>query len=178
MCGRPETPGLGVLEVVVRPPACFFDCSRFTLERRQQLEEGGHDTGIQRTARLAAQERDSAVVRHGLVIRPIGHQRVEVVHDGQNARAQWNLRTLEPAGIALAVPPLVMAQNQRRYRIRERDGADDIRADFRMGADLLELLGRERTRLRQDVFGDGQLADVVQQRGGLDALRRRCRTSP
>ena len=39
-----------------------------------------------------------------------------------------------------------------------------------MGADLLELLGRQRPRLREDVLGHGQLADVVQQRGRLDAL--------
>ena len=39
-----------------------------------------------------------------------------------------------------------------------------------MDADLLELLLRQRPRLREDVLGHGQLADVVQQRRGLDAL--------
>ena len=42
--------------------------------------------------------------------------------------------------------------------------------DLGMDADLLELLLRERTGLRQDVLGHGELADVVQQRRGLDAL--------
>ena len=32
----------------------------------------------------------------------------------------------------------------------------------------LPLLGRERTRLAQDVVGDGHLADVVQQRSTAD----------
>ena len=41
---------------------------------------------------------------------------------------------------------------------------------FGWRADLLEFLGRQRARLREDVLGHGELADVVQQRRGLDAL--------
>ena len=63
-----------------------------------------------------------------------------------------------------------MAEDQRRHRIRERHAADDLGADLRVDADLLELLLRQRPRLRQDVLGHGQLADVVEQRRGLHAL--------
>ena len=77
---------------------------------------------------------------------------------------------LQARGIALAVPALVVAQDQRRHRIRERHRADDVGADLRMRANLLELFGRQRTRLRQDVLGHRELADVVQQRRGLHAL--------
>ncbi len=104
------------------------------------------------------------------MIRPLRHQRVEVVDDRQDARAERDLFTLQPGGIALAVPALVMAEDQRRHRIRERHRADDVGADLRMGADLLELFGRQRPRLRQDVLGHRQLADVVQQRRRLHAL--------
>ena len=52
----------------------------------------------------------------------------------------------------------------------KRHAADDLGADLRMNADLLELLLRQRARLRQDVLGHGELADVVEQRRGLDAL--------
>ena len=45
-----------------------------------------------------------------------------------------------------------------------------------MDPDLLELFLRQRTRLRQDVLGHGELADVVQQRRRLDALDFRRRT--
>ena len=76
----------------------------------------------------------------------------------------------EPGGIALAVPALVVAEDQRRHRIRERHAADDLGADLRVDADLLELFLRQRPGLRQDVLGHRQLADVVQQRRGLDAL--------
>ena len=63
-----------------------------------------------------------------------------------------------------------MAQNQRRHRIGERHAADDLGAHLRVNPNLLKLLLRQRARLREDVLGHGQLADVVQQRGGLDAL--------
>ena len=51
----------------------------------------------------------------------------------------------------------------------DRDHGFNI-PDLGVRADLLELLGRERARLRQNVFGHGELADVVQQRSGLHAL--------
>ena len=76
----------------------------------------------------------------------------------------------EAARVALAVPPLVVAENQRRHGIRKRHAADDLGADLRVDADLLEFLLRERPGLRQDVLGHGQLADVVQQRRRLHAL--------
>ena len=63
-----------------------------------------------------------------------------------------------------------MAEDQRRHRIRERHRADDVGADLRMRADLLELFRRQRPRLRQDVLGHRELADVVQQRRRLHAL--------
>src|SRR3977135_1361623 len=42
--------------------------------------------------------------------------------------------------------------------------------DSRMSAPLPDLFGRERAGLRQNVFGDGELPDVVQQSGGLDRV--------
>ena len=81
-----------------------------------------------------------------------------------------NVLAGEPLRIALAVPPLVVAEDQRRHRIGERHRGDDLRADLRVNADLLEFFLRQRAGLRQDVLGHRQLADVVQQRRGLDAL--------
>ena len=128
------------------------------------------DGRIERLARFLLQQADRGVEAHRLVIRPLGHQRVEVVDDRQDARAERNLLALQARRIALAVPALVMAQDERRDRIRERHRADDVGADLRVGADLLELFGRQRARLREDVLGHGELADVVQQRRRLHAL--------
>src|SRR5207245_11279226 len=73
-------------------------------------------------------------------------------------------------GRSFAVPSLVMAEAEWRNRVREGHAADDLRADLRMDANLLEFFLSERTRLRQDVFGHRELPDVMQQRGGLHAL--------
>jgi hypothetical protein len=64
----------------------------------------------------------------------------------------------------------VVAEDQRRDRIRKRHAADDFGADLRMNPDLLEFFLGQRPWFREDVLGHRQLADVVQQRGGLDAL--------
>ena len=125
---------------------------------------------VEPLARFLLQQADRGVEAHRLVIRALRHQRVEIVDDRQDACAERDVLALQPGGIPLAVPALVMAEDQRRHRVRERDGADDVGADLRVRADLLELFGRERPRLRQDVLGHGQLADVVQQRGRLDSL--------
>ena len=63
-----------------------------------------------------------------------------------------------------------MAENERRHRIREGHPGDDLGADLRVDADLLELLRGERSWLGQDVLGHGQLPDVMEQRRGPDAL--------
>ena len=129
-----------------------------------------HQLRIERASGFVPQQADRAVVAERLVIRPLGRHRVVVVDDRQDARADRNVLAGQPLRIALAVPPLVVAQDQRRHRVGERHGGDDLRADLRVDADLLELFLRERSRLRQDVLGHGELADVVQQRGCLDAL--------
>ena len=148
----------------------MLELRRVRLQRRQQRDEGLDDRRVEALARLLLEQRDRGVVRHRLVVRPLRHQGVEVVDDRQDAGAERNRFAPEPARIALAVPPLVMAEDQRRDRIRERHRADDVGADLRMGADLLELFRRQRPRLREDVLGHRQLADVVQQRCRLDAL--------
>ena len=71
---------------------------------------------IEPLAGFLLQQPDRGVEAHRLVIRALGHQRVEVVDDREDARAERNLLALQPGGIALAVPALVMAQDQRRHR--------------------------------------------------------------
>ncbi len=75
-----------------------------------------------------------------------------------------------PAGIAETVPSLVMAQHEIADRRAERHVLQNLGADARVNLDAIELLGRQRVRLRQDVFGHRHVADVVQQRGRADRL--------
>ena len=142
----------------------------FGRERRIHVDEGLHDVWIERFAALLSQQTDRRVEAHGLVVRALRHERVEVIDRRQNSRAERDVFGLEPRRIAFPVPAFVMAENQRRDRIRERHAADDFGPDLRVNADLLELLLRQRARLRQNVLRDGELADVVEQRGRLQTL--------
>ena len=137
---------------------------------RVRVDEGLHDARVERLVRFLPQQAHRRLEAHRLVVRPLRHQRVEVVHDGEDARAERNLVGLEAGRVALAVEALVVAEDERRHRIGERHAADDLGADLRVDADLLELLLRERSRLGEDVLGDRELADVVQERRRLHAL--------
>ena len=68
---------------------------------------------------LVLQQADGALVRQRLVIRPLGRHGVVVVDDRQDARADRDRFAREALRIALAVPALVVAEDQRRDRIRE-----------------------------------------------------------
>ena len=104
------------------------------------------------------------------MLRPLRDQGVEVAGDRQNAGTEGDVLPGQPGRVAVAVPPFVVAQNQRRHGIGERDAADDLRSDLRVDPKLLKLLLCQRARFREDVLGHRQFADVAQQRGSLDAL--------
>ncbi len=140
------------------------------LEVGQQAHERVDHGRIQRLPRLVLHDLQRLLGRHRLVERPLRGQRVEVVHGRENARAERNLLARQAVRIALAVPALVVIQDERRHRIGERHVRDDLRADLRMHLHPLELFLRQRTRLRQDVLGHRELSDVVQQRGRPHAL--------
>ena len=136
----------------------------------QHVDEERDEHRIERAAGFLAKQADRAVGAERLVVRPLGRHRVVVVDDCQDARADRNRVARDPLRIAVAVPALVMAEDQRRDAEGERHRRDDFRADLRVDADLLELFLGQRAGLRQDVLGHRELADVVQQRRGLDAL--------
>ncbi len=152
----------------VRTESVVVSASARSLSRL--LDEDLHEIRIERLAGFLPEQPDGAFVAHRLVIGAFRRQRVEVIHHRQDAGAGRDLVALHPRRVSLAVPPLVVAQNQRRDRVGERHAGDDFGADLRVDANLLELFLRQRTRLRENVLGDGQLADVVQQGRRLDAL--------
>ena len=138
-------------------------------QRRHHRHEGADDARIEGAAGLVLQRGHRHRFGHGAAVRAIAGQGVVVVDDADDARAERDVLAGQAVGIAGAVPALVVRADQRHDRIRERHVRDDLGADARMRLDAGELLGGERPRLREDVLGHGQLADVVQQRRGLDA---------
>src|SRR6185436_659470 len=107
---------------------------------------------IELTAGLAAQ------FGHGLVgaprgaIRPPGRHALPRVDDREDAGAERNLLSLEPARITGAVPALVVREDQlaRRSEIFER--ADHLDAGFGMLPERVTLVVAERRSMRQAVL--------------------------
>jgi hypothetical protein len=66
-----------------------------------------------------------------------------------------------------------MAAHDRHDRERKIHQRQDVGADIHVALHLFELGRRQPARLVQNVFGHGQLAGVVQQRGGFDRLQCR-----
>ena len=70
----------------------------------------------------------------------------------------------------MPVPALVVVPHDRHDRIAKIYVREHVGADDRVHLHLLELVLRELARLVQDVSRYSDLADVVQQRAGLQRL--------
>ena len=70
----------------------------------------------------------------------------------------------QTAGVAVAVPPLVVVQDGERDRLEARDARHQAVADARVQLHHGALLGGQAAGLEQDPLGDPDLAEVVQQR--------------
>jgi hypothetical protein len=144
--------------------ALLVGALRLVANLRQDLNERLDASRIERFAGFLLDQRNGRLERHRLVIRAIRGQRVEVVDEKQNPRAERNVVTLQAARVSTSIPPLVVILNERCDGVRKGDSRDDIRTDLRMCLYLLELFGGQRSRLREDVLRHSELADVVQQR--------------
>ena len=100
-------------------------------------------------------------MRERRAVRPRRGHRVERVGDGEQARLDRDRVAAQPRGVAVAVPALVMEEDVRQRVARSAERADELRARARVGADLGELVERQRAGLAQEVAADGDLADVV-----------------
>ncbi len=136
----------------------------------QCVHEHIDDARVERFTGFLLQQRDGGVGADGFVIRTVRRERHEIVGDADDPRAEWDRIFLEARRIAAAVPPLMVAQDQRCDRIGKRHRSKDLGAHFRVNLDLLKLFRRQWPRLREDVFRDGELADVAKEGGGTDGL--------
>ncbi len=75
----------------------------------------------------------------------------------------------EPVGIPASVPPFVLVADDPRDVAEPGQDAQDALADHRVLPHQAPLVVGQRSRLVEDLVRDRDLADVVQQRGRLDA---------
>ena len=71
-------------------------------------------------AALFAHHLDGLLDREGLAVDAVAGQRVEDVGDGHDAPLDRDRLALQPAGIAAAVPLLLVAQGDRRGHVEDR----------------------------------------------------------
>ncbi len=119
------------------------------------------------------EDRDRLLVRQLAAVGTIRGERVEAVDDGEDAGADRDVLAGDAVRVPAAVPALVVAAHDRHDGKREIDEREDVRAHVHVFLHLLELGVGEPAGLVEDALGHGELAGVVQQRGGLDRLERR-----
>ncbi len=110
------------------------------------------------------------IERQRAAIRPVGRQRVETIHCGEDAGADGNLFALEASRIPCTVPPLVMRTHDWSDGIRELHPLQYFRAHDGMDLHLFEFFRSQRAGLGDNVLGNRQFADVVQQRRRAERL--------
>ena len=106
--------------------------------------------------------------------RPVGaaaDDGVEGVGERDDAGAERDALALQAVGIAGAVPALVVVADDGREVARHAQRVADALADLGVLAHDPELVLGQRPGLVQDVLGDADLADVVEQRAVGHALQ-------
>ena len=136
----------------------------------EHLGEHLDELGVELDAGLAAQLVDRGLVRDRGAVRPAGDHRLVGVDDRHDPRPDRDLAAGEAVGIAAAVVPLVVVEHDRR-RVAQRAGLlEDDLADLRVLRHDPPLGRREVAGLGQDLVRDRELAEVVEQARGADAL--------
>ena len=135
------------------------------------LTERVDDCRVVHRAAPRLDERQRLTLRHRAAVRTIRSEGVVAIDHGENPAAERNVCAAQPVGIPGPVPILVMMADDRGHRVREIDLRQDLRADARVQLHALELRRREAPRLVEDALRDRELADIVQQGGGLDGAQ-------
>ena len=107
--------------------------------------------------------------------RPVGtgrRHRIVEVGDAEQAADQRDLIFAQPFRIPRAIPSFMVIQHSREDRRDRRtwNGDEDLRAVQRMLLHLREFVGGQPPGLVENGAGNGELADVVQQRGEVRDL--------
>ena len=145
------------------------DCQ--ALELLITLLQNLDDLRVERLARLGGEFLHDLVQGQRAPVLPVRSQRVEIVDRGKDARPDRNFCALQSHADSRPVPFFVMSAHDGHDRIGEAYALQNFRADQRVDLHLLELFRGQPSGLRDDVFRNRQLADVVQA-GQLRAVLR------
>ena len=129
------------------------------------------DFGVERLARLNGQLLHHVLQRQSAAILAVGGESIQIVDGREDSSSHGNLCALQSHRIAGAVPLLVVGADDGHDRVRKADAFQNLCPDQGMNLHLLELFGSKASGFGDNVFGHGQLANVVQQGGGVQRLQ-------
>ena len=140
-------------------------------------DEGVDGVGVELRAGVLAQVGHGRVVGPGLLVGATRRQGVVAVGDREDAGRERNALSRQAAGVAAAVPALVVTPGDVEAHGQEallgrrlHHAADGLGPDGRVLLHDLPLALVEAAGLQQDRVGDADLADVVQGSGADDVL--------
>ena len=119
------------------------------------------ELGIELRARAALDLADRDLVLERAAIGAVGGHRVVGVGDRDDAADERDVLAREPARIAAAVEPLVVAPAAVDQAVQARHRLEDALALLGVLAEDGDLLGRQLAGLVEHVVADADLADVV-----------------
>ncbi len=99
-------------------------------QRGQQLDKALHELRIEGASRLVTNDCRGLIQAETLAITPVAGQGVKVVSHRQHTRTLGDLLAGQPVRIPGAVPALMVAEDQRRDRIRKGHGRHDCGAEL------------------------------------------------
>ena len=144
-------------------PAAADDRLQLHLVGADKAAEFLHQPRIELRAGEFKQLGQGPLARHGAAIDLVAGHRVEGVDDRHHPGADRQLLAAEVVAFASAVEPGPGILHDPQHFERCRAGPQNIGADLPMPLDTHELFRRELRRLEQDVVGNPDLADIVQQ---------------
>ena len=145
--------------------------------RVEQRHELVHQRRVELLARHAPHLRDRLGRGERRAVGVARDHHVVGVGDRDHPRQQRDRLAGELVRVALAVPALVVAEDDLRHRRVGLHPRDDAGAVLRVAADDLPVLLGQRRGGEQDRVGERELADVVQQPGGVDEVLLRARAA-
>jgi hypothetical protein len=140
---------------------------------REHAGESLDDALVEGGARLLVEEAERLLRAPGRAVDPSRDEGDVDVANGEDAGIEVELASLEAARIAASVEPFVMIVHQPEDCVAEASQlTEQASAVLGMTLDDFVLTRIERARLLQDLVGDRELPDVVEQPTTASVRRR------
>src|SRR5580765_5710390 len=93
-------------------------------------------------------------------LRAIRSEGVVCIRDSEDARAKWNVRTAQIAGISIAIDAFVMMKQHQGRLFKAVETAQHGPTEFGMSPHVLHFLVGQSSFFEENMVGHADLADV------------------